>query len=234
MKFINFKALSKRKKITLVALSVLFVASIVAFLLKHNKPQTNTPTFSSFLKHSTSRNIRSPLPATVPVAATEKKNKLAVQKPVISKKQGNKLNDLFKLKQKKKSVAKAAHPYPMKATFPAGQGYPNAGYPNINNIPNAIKNMQLPSIAQVPNRQEFKVLGISGRNAVIQYQGGDLYLKSGEAFGSCFVIEISYSSVKISCNKIARSYPVSFSANGNTNSNTTNGNIKINPINPVK
>ncbi|MCL4497348.1 MAG: hypothetical protein M1467_04485 [Deltaproteobacteria bacterium] len=225
MKIINFKALSKRKKITLIALSVLFIASIIAVFLSKHEPQTKTPTFSSFLKHSaTSGIIHSPFSA-APVPAETGKIKIAAPKSVISKKQDNKLNDLFKLEQKKKSLpisTHTAHPYPMPATFPAGQGYPN-----INNIPNAIKNIrsQLPGITHVPNRQKFEVLGISGRNAVIQYKGADLYLKSNEAFGSCFVIEIGYSSVKISCNKIARSYPVSFGANTNNN-----GNTNLNPV----
>jgi hypothetical protein len=227
MKFINFKSLSKRKKITLIALSVLFIAFIAAFLLKH-KPQTKTPTFSSLLNHSApSGIIRSPITNTPVSGDTAGKNKITPQKPVISKKQDNKLNDLFKLKPKKKSLpisTNTAHPYPTPPAFPAGQGYPN-----INNIPNAIKNIQsqLPGIAHVPNRQKFKVLGISGQNAVIQYRGGDLYLKSGKAFGSCFVIEINYSSVKISCNKIARSYPVSFGGNNN-------GDTNINRIRPLK
>ncbi len=226
MKFINFKALSKRKKIMLIALSVLFTASVAAFLLKH-KPQTKTPAFSSFLKHSAASGIiRSPIINTPVSGGTVGKNKITPQKPVISKKQDNKLNDLFKLKRKKKSLpASLAHtvaPF-TPTTFPA------EGYPNINNIPNAIKNIQsqLPGIARISKQQNFKVLGISGRNAVIQYQGGDLYVKSGEAFGSCFVIEISESSVKISCNKIGRSYPVSFNANDN-------GNTNLNRIRPPK
>ena len=227
MKFINFKSLSKGKKITLVALSVLFAISIAAFLLKH-KPQPKPPAFSAFLKHSVranSGNIRSPF-STVPMSAGTGKIKIPAQKPIISKKQNNKLNDLFKLKMRKKSS-----PTPMSLNnIPAPPFQSGQGYPNINNIPNAIKNIQsqLPGIAQAPSKQQnFKVLGISGRNAVIQYQGGDLYLKSGKAFGSCFVIEISYSSVKISCNKVARSYPVSFGENNN-------GNTNLNQIRPPK
>lgn len=226
MKFINFKSLSKRKKITLVALSVLLIAFIAAFLLKTEKPQTKTPAFSSFLKHSvktTSRNIRSPF-SILPMLAGTGKIKIAAQKPVISKKQNNKLNDLFKLKMRKKSS-----PTPMSLNnIPAPPFQSGQEYSNINNIPNAIKNIQsqLPSIAQT-KQQNFEVLGISGRNAVIQYRGGDLYLKSGEAFGSCFVIEISYSSVKISCNKIARSYPVLFGENNN-------GKTNLNQIRPPK
>lgn len=226
MKFINFKSLSKRKKITLIALSVLFIASIIAVFLSKHEPQTKKPAFSAFLKHS-SGIIHSSFSA-APAPAGTGKIKIAPQKPVISKKQNDKLNDLFKLKPKKKSspiFTHTAHPYPTPPAFPAGQGYPN-----INNIPNAIKNIQsqLPGIAHVPNRQKFEVLGISGQNAVIQYRGGDIYLKSGEAFGSCFVIEIRHSSIKISCNKIARSYPVSFGANNN-------GNININPsLNPIR
>jgi hypothetical protein len=229
-KFINFKSLSKRKKIMLIALSVLFIASIIAVFLSKHEPQTKTPTFSSFLKHSaTSGIIRSPITNTTVSGDTAGKNKITPQKPVISKKQDNKLNDLFKLKQKKKSLsASLAHtvaPHFTPTAFPA------EGYPNINNIPNAIKNIrsQLPGITHVPNRQKFKVLGISGQNAVIQYQGADLYLKSRQAFGRCFVIEIGYSSVKISCNKIARSYPVSFAANTNNN-----GNTNLNRIRPPK
>ncbi len=225
MKFINLKSLSKKKKITLVALSVLFAAAIAAFLLKH-KPQPKPPAFSSFLKHSvkaTSGNISLPF-STAPAPAGTGKIKIPAQKPVISKKQNNKLNDLFKLKPRKKYSPPPSLNNMPATPFPSGQGYPN-----INNIPNAIKNIQsqLPGIAQVSKQQNFKVLGISGRNAVIQYRGGDLYLKSGEAFGSCFVIEISYSSVKISCNKIARSYPVLFGENNN-------GKTNLNQIRPPK
>ena len=230
MKFINFKALLERKKIILIALSVLFITAAVAFLLKH-KPQTKPPVFSSFLKHSAGI-IPAPITNTSITAVPVKENGKIPQKPAISKKQDNKLNDLFKLKPKKKSLPMA--PAVSNFTPPAFPAPENQGYPNINNIPNAIRNIQsrLPGIAQVPNQQNFKVLGVSGQNALIQYQGGDLYLKAGEAFGNCFVIEIGRSSVKISCDKTARSYPVSFSEsdNGNTNNNV---NTNLNGIHPL-
>lgn len=142
-------------------------------------------------------------PAPVPLTNGAPAGKRQVNKP-------NNLNDLFKLK---------TAPKPPVKTFPqaGAAGFPGqVPAPNFNGIPpNVLQNIKSKinggfkaSAASGP-----RVLGVSNNFAVVRYEGADLYLKSGDSFGNCMVLYIGYNNVKISCGKVAKSYPVEFQNN---------------------
>ena len=119
----------------------------------------------------------------------------------------NNLNDLFKLKT-------AAKP-PVK-TFP--QATP-AGFPgqvpatNFNGIPpNVLQNIQSKINGEEGGMASSgpRVLGVSNNFAVVQYAGADLYLKSGDSFGSCTVMSINSFDVRIACHNKLKKYPIEF------------------------
>lgn len=122
----------------------------------------------------------------------------------------NNLNDLFKLKAAAKTPVKAV-PQVNGESFPDQVPAPNfSGIP-----PNVLQNIKAKinagGGAVVPSGP--RVLGVSNDFAVVQYNGADLYLKSGDSFGSCTVLYIGYNNVKIACGKVAKSYPVEFGDN---------------------
>lgn len=119
----------------------------------------------------------------------------------------NNLNDLFKLKTPAAPPAKA---------FPLGSG---AGFPgqvppvNFSGIPpNVLQNIKSKingggggAVSSGP-----RVLGVSNNFAVVQYRGADLYLKSGDSFGSCTVMGINSFDVRIACHNRLKKYPIEF------------------------
>ena len=136
-----------------------------------------------------------PLPPSAPAA------KLAVSK-------ANNLNDLFKLKTATKTPIKAVIPQVSGESFP-GQVPP----PNFDGIPpNVLQNIKSKINGGLKNTAPSgpRVIGVSNDFAVVQYNGADLYLKPGDSFGNCTVLNINYNNVKISCGKAAKSYPVEF------------------------
>lgn len=142
-------------------------------------------------------------PATVQIPSSALAEKRQVNK-------ANNLNDLFKLKTAPKTPVKAV-PQVNGESFP-GQ----VPAPNFNGIPpNVLQNIKSKINgglkSAVPSGPV--VLGVSNNFAVVQYNGADLYLKSGDSFGSCTVLYIGYNNVKITCGKVAKSYPVEFGDN---------------------
>ena len=117
----------------------------------------------------------------------------------------NNLNDLFKLKT-------AAAP-PVKA-FPLG---PSAGYPgqvppvNFSGIPpNVLQNIKSKINGGGAVSSGPRVLGVSNNFVVVQYAGADLYLKTGDSFGSCTVMSINSFDVRIACHNRLKKYPIEF------------------------
>lgn len=122
----------------------------------------------------------------------------------------NNLNDLFKLKTAPKPPVKA---------FPqaGGESFPGqVPAPNFTGIPpNVLQNIKskLGGGFESAAPSGPRVLGVSNNFAVVQYNGADLYLKPGDSFANCTVLIINYNNVKISCGKVAKSYPVEFQNN---------------------
>ena len=137
----------------------------------------------------------SPIPSSAPVGQSNK---------------ANNLNDLFKLKTAPKPPVKA---------FPqaGGESFPGqVPAPNFNGIPpNVLQNIKSKLVGGLESAAPSgpRVLGVSNNFAVVQYNGADLYLKPGDSFGNCTVLIINYNNVKISCGKVAKSYPVEFQNN---------------------
>ena len=223
-----FKSKSKIKKIKLLAviaiLIVLAVIGLVVFKSFISRPKSFVippvqPKTKDFLVHEIYK-VKGNKPA---VSEIQNKPEPAA-KPLTSvtlKKQTKKsLNDLFKLKSapvKKKAVISPS-PMPSYGQVPA---------PNFNGIPpNVLQNIRSRingGINETPPRT--KVLGVSNKFAVIQYGGADLYLKTGDSFGSCTVLSINADNVKIVCNNKAKSYPVEFISNPSKNSNAAPVNL---------
>ncbi|MDA8299746.1 MAG: hypothetical protein M0Z57_07095 [Deltaproteobacteria bacterium] len=223
-----FKSKSKIKKIKLLAvIAILIVLAVIglvvfksfisrpkSFVIPPIQPKTN------FLVHEIYK-VKGNKPA---VKEIQNKPEPAA-KPLTSvalKKQTKKsLNDLFKLKSAPVNKKAVISPSPMPS-------YGQVPAPNFNGIPpNVLQNIRSRingEINETPPRPE--VLGVSNKFAVIQYGGADLYLKTGDSFGSCTVLSINSNNVKIVCNSKAKSYPVEFVSN---TSKTKNQNVA--PVN---
>ena len=119
----------------------------------------------------------------------------------------NNLNDLFKLKTAAKPPVRAV-PLGSGAGFP-GQ-VPAANFsgipPNVlQNIKSKINGAEGGTVSSGP-----RVLGVSNNFAVVQYRGADLYLKTGDSFGSCTVMGINSFDVRIACHNRLKKYPIEF------------------------
>lgn len=222
----------KIKKLKLLAVvGVLIVLGLTSFIVF--KKITANKTAVIFPPQSRSFIIKKPnliLPSPIAEKAVKGENPAAIQKtepvsPSVQemapslKKNTKNLNDLFKLKDagKPKAVSGVTHP-------PVGLPAYQVPAPNFNGIPpNVLQNIKARingGINETP--AEPKVLGVSNKFAVIQYGGADLYLKTGDSFGSCTVLSINSNNVKIVCNNKAKSYPIEFVSN---TSKTKNQNV---------
>ena len=130
------------------------------------------------------------------------------------KKNISNINDLFKLKNESNPINKTT-------TQPYNSNYPRQipgqmQNPNFNGIsPNIIQNIKskINNIRNNYNSSGPIVIGVSNNFVVINYNGADLYLKSGDSFGNCTVMSMTSFNVKIACNNKLKKYPIEFIKN---------------------
>ena len=182
-------------------------------------------------------NITLPEPANIPNNVANKTPSITLAEPANMntssnssvKKNINSINDLFKLKNQKKSINKPIN-QPYAGNYP-GQIPGQMQNPNFNGIsPNIIQNIKSKINGISGDNYDSSgpvVIGVSNNFAAINYNGADLYLKSGDSFGNCTVMSMTSFNVKIACNNKLKKYPIEFIKE----KKSTNMNNTINSVN---
>ena len=166
---------------------------------------------------------------TIPASLLSKPAAPPAPAPLSSSKTGgqvnkaNNLNDLFKLKTAAPPVR--AVPLGSGAGFP-GQ-VPAANFSGI--PPNVLQNIKSKINGGFEGAAPSgpRVLGVSNNFAVVQYRGADLYLKSGDSFGSCTVMGINSFDVRIACHNRLKKYPIEFAGEQKKASNGVENTVNL-------